>query len=109
MNRLFVRTLITVLAALLILIAVMAAVSVVGFRRSLDEWERARARQLEQTARQILVNYPDPALDVTVPEDVPLFVYDAERQLIFSNRGEGGSAVSWAAVCTRPARRASIR
>lgn len=90
MNRLFVRTLITVLAALLILIAVMAAVSVVGFRRSLDEWERARARQLEQTARQILVNYPDPALDVTVPEDVPLFVYDAERQLIFSNRGEGG-------------------
>ena len=52
-NRLFVRTLITVLAALLILIAVMAVISVVGFRRSLDEWERARMGQLEETARKI--------------------------------------------------------
>jgi len=88
-NRLFVRTLITVLAALLILIAVMAVVSVLGFRRSLDEWARTRTRQLEETARQILLHFPEPA-SVAVPEDVPLFVYDAERQLIFSNRGEGG-------------------
>jgi two-component system sensor histidine kinase BaeS len=88
-NRLFVRTLITVLAALLILIAVMAVVSVLGFHRSLDEWARARTRQLEETARQILLHFPDPA-SVAVPEEVPLFVYDAERQLIFSNRGEGG-------------------
>jgi two-component system sensor histidine kinase BaeS len=88
-NRLFVRTLITVLAALLILIAVMAAVSVVGFRRSLDEWERTRIRQLEEAARRILVNYPE-TLSFEVPEDVPLFVYNAEKQLIFSNRGEGG-------------------
>jgi two-component system sensor histidine kinase BaeS len=88
-NRLFVRTLITVLAALLILIAVMAAVSVVGFRRSLHEWERARTLQLEETARQILLYYPEVAPQVVVPDDVPLFVYDAERRLIFSNRGEG--------------------
>jgi two-component system sensor histidine kinase BaeS len=88
-KRLFVRTLIALLAALLILIVVMAAVSIVGFHRSLDEWERARILQLEETARQILVNYPEPS-PVAVPEDVPLFVYDAEGRLIFSNRGEGG-------------------
>jgi two-component system sensor histidine kinase BaeS len=87
-NRLFVRTLITVLSALLILIAVMVVVSVVGFNRSLNEWERARARQLEESARQILLKYPETA-SVSVPEDLPLFVYDAEKQLIFSNRGEG--------------------
>ncbi len=89
MKRLFVRTLITLLAALLILTAVMAAVSILGFRRSLDEWERARSLQLEKSARQILENYPEPP-PAAVPEDVPLFVYDTERRLIFSNRGEGG-------------------
>ena len=88
MNRLFVRTLITVLAALLVLIAVMAVVSVVGFSRSLDAWERARTGQLEETARRVLLDFPE-SLSVAVPEDVPLFVYDAEGQLIFSNRGEG--------------------
>ena len=88
MNRLFIRTLITVLSALLVLIAVMAGVAVVGFSRSLDVWERARIRQLEETARQILLNYPDP-ISVSVPQDVPLFVYDSGRQLLFTNRGEG--------------------
>ena len=89
MNRLFVRTLLTVLAALLILIAVMASVAVVGFRRSLDEWERTRTLQLEETARRILLSFPEIAA-VEVPDDVPIFVYDAVGQLVFSNRGEGG-------------------
>ncbi|UCF98855.1 MAG: HAMP domain-containing protein [Spirochaetaceae bacterium] len=89
MKRLFVRTLITLLSALMILIAVMAVVSVAGFRRSLDEWSRARTVQLEQAAREILVRFPGPPA-VVVPEDVPLFVYDSGKELIFSNRGEGG-------------------
>jgi len=69
-NRLFVRTLVTVLAALLVLIAVMAVVAVVGFSRSLDVWEHARNAQLEETARQILLNYPE-IQSVVVPEEVP--------------------------------------
>jgi two-component system sensor histidine kinase BaeS len=97
-NRLFVRTLITVLAALLVLIAVMGVVSVAGFRRSLDEWERAKTGQLEEIARQILGHYPDPAQELSVPEDIPLFVYDAEKNLIFSNRGEGGKRRSTGAI-----------
>jgi two-component system sensor histidine kinase BaeS len=89
-NRLFFRTLVSVLAALLVLIAIMGVVSVAGFGRSLDEWERAKTGQLEETARQVLLHYPDTAPALSVPEDIPLFVYDAERRLIFSNRGEGG-------------------
>ena len=89
MKHLFVRTLITVLAALVILVAVMAAVSVVGFQRSLGEWTRAKTLQLEEAAREILLRFPNP-VTTPVPEDVPLFVYNAREELIFSNRGEGG-------------------
>lgn len=89
MRHLFIRTLITVLAALLVLIALMAVVSVTGFRRSLDEWSRTRTDQLEEAAREILIHFPDP-VSVMIPSDVPLFVYDLQKELIFSNRGEGG-------------------
>ncbi len=89
MKHLFVRTLITVVCALVILVAVMAVVSVVGFRRSLDEWTEAKTFQLEEAAREILIRFPEP-VTTPVPEDVPLFVYNTEGQLIFSNRGEGG-------------------
>ena len=89
MKQLFVRTLITVLSALVILVAVMAVVSAAGFRRSLGEWTQAKTLQLEEVAREILLRFPDP-VTTAVPEDVPLFVYNAEGQLIFSNRGEGG-------------------
>jgi len=88
-KHLFVRTLITVVSALVILVAVMAVVSAVGFRRSLGEWTQAKTLQLEEVAREILLRFPDP-VTTPVPEDVPLFVYNAEGQLIFSNRGEGG-------------------
>ena len=89
MKHLFVRTLITVLAALVILVAVMAAFSVVGFQRSLDEWTQAKTLQLEEAAREILLRFSNP-VTTPVPEDVPLFVYNAREELIFSNRGEGG-------------------
>jgi len=88
-KHLFVRTLVTVLSALVILVVVMAVVSTVGFRRSLDEWTQAKTLQLEEAAREILLRFPDPAT-TPVPEDVPLFVYNARKELIFSNRGEGG-------------------
>jgi two-component system sensor histidine kinase BaeS len=61
----------------------------VGFQRSLDEWARAKTLQLEEAAREILLRFPNP-VTTPVPEDVPLFVYNAREELIFSNRGEGG-------------------
>ncbi len=89
MKRLFVRTLATILAALLVLVAVMAVVAVLGFRRSLDQWVQTRQRQLEEAAREILRLHPGPQ-SIDMPEDLPFFVYDANKQLIFSNRGEPG-------------------
>ena len=88
MKRLFVRTLVAVLAALLVLIAVMSSVSALGFCRSLEQWNRTRSGPLEQAAREILLRYPQ-TISVVVPENAPLFVYDADKRLIFSNRGEG--------------------
>jgi len=88
-KHLFVRTLISVISALVILVVVMAVVSAVGFRRSLEQWTQAKTLQLEEAAREILLRFPDP-VTTPVPEDVPLFVYNARKELIFSNRGEGG-------------------
>jgi two-component system sensor histidine kinase BaeS len=86
MNRLFARTLLTILGALLILVAVLAALTAVGLRRSLEEWDRARSSQLEALALQILRERP---AAVSVPDNAPLFVYDAAGNLVYSNRGEG--------------------
>ena len=86
MNRLFVRTLLTILGALVILVGVLAGLTVVGLRRSLGEWDRARGGQMEALALQILHQRP---AAVDVPGGVPLFVYDATGKLVFSNRGEG--------------------
>ena len=89
MNRLFVRTLLTFFLALLILVGVMAVVLIWAFRRSLSEWDRATEAQIEVLAGKIIARYPDISA-VEVPEDPPLFVYDAEGELIFSNREEAG-------------------
>jgi two-component system sensor histidine kinase BaeS len=89
MNRLVVRTLLAFLAALTILVAVMATASLLGFRRSVQEWDQARRAQLEALAEEILLTRPA-AADVRVTDNTPLFVYDADGALVFSNRAEGG-------------------
>lgn len=86
MNRLFVRTLLTILGALLILVALLAALSVIGLQRSIKEWDTTRRDELKAVASQILREHP---ASVSVPENVPLFVYDDAGKLVFSNRGEG--------------------
>jgi two-component system sensor histidine kinase BaeS len=90
MNRLFVRTLLTFLAALLITVAVVGGVAIWGFGRSLREWSRTRGQQAATLARQILLGGSE-AAETAVPEDTPLFVYDAQGTLVFSNRGGGGA------------------
>ena len=87
MKRLFVRTLITLLVALVILMAVMAAVAAAGYKRSLDEWTQARMRQFAAIAQEIILAFPD-SVSISIPDDTPLFVYDAHEELVFSNRGD---------------------
>jgi methyl-accepting chemotaxis protein len=89
MKRLFFRTFFTFVTALLILVAVMALASVLGFRRSLAEWSRARSLQIESVALEILKRYPE-SISVRIPENTPLFVYDSNGNLIFTNRGQAG-------------------
>ena len=86
MSGLFARTILSFVAALLALLAVLAAVFVVGFGRSLDEWERQKALEVEGYARSIVEGR---APDGPPPADTPLFVYDAGRALLWSNRGRG--------------------
>ncbi len=89
MKRLFFRTFFTFVTALLILVAVMALASVLGFRRSLAEWSQARSLQIEAAALEILKRYPE-SISVRMPENTPLFVYDSKGDLIFTNRGQAG-------------------
>ena len=86
MNRLFVRTLATILSAVLILVALLAALTILGLQRSIDEWDKTRSNQLKTLATQILRDRP---AEVTVPGNDPLFVYDANGNLVFSNRRQG--------------------
>ncbi len=86
MNRLFVRALVTILGALLILIALLAVVTTFGLRRSIGAWDLTRSTELAAAARQLL---RDPSESPEVPDNLPLFVYDRQRNLIFSNRGQG--------------------
>jgi two-component system sensor histidine kinase BaeS len=86
MNRLFARTVLTVLGALLILVVLLTALTGLGLQRSLAEWDRARGSQLQGLAVRILREGP---AAVSVPDNAALFVYDAAGKLVYSNRGEG--------------------
>ncbi len=83
---LFARTILSFAAALLALLAVLSAVFVVGFGRSLAEWERQKAFEVEGYARAILEGRTP---EGPPPQDTPLFVYDTNRALLWSNRGRG--------------------
>jgi len=86
MNRLFVRTLLTILGALLILVTLLTVGTALSLRRSVGEWDRVRLGQQETLAVRIL---REGSAAVNVPEDTPLFVFDTEGRLVYSNRGEG--------------------
>lgn len=86
MNRLFVRALATILSAVLVLAGLLTVLAVVGLQRSIEEWDAARRGQLEELAAHILRDGPG---GVTVPDNIPLFVYDEAGTLVFSNRGQG--------------------
>ncbi len=86
MNRLFVRTLFAILAALLILIVLLSALAVYGVRRSIAEWDTTRGRQLEAAALEALRTH---SAEITVPENLPLYVYDPSGALVFTNRPGG--------------------
>ncbi len=90
MNSLLGRTLLITLAVLLVFAGIMGSFLLLGYRLSARDWERDKQTGLEASARQALARHEaGEAIDITVPEHTPFFVYDEERTLIYSNRGAG--------------------
>lgn len=100
-SSMFRRTILAFFTSYLVLLLVLGSALVIGYQHSMQEWARRRTEGAEQAARQILggeVNRsPGGAstragriqdqIDRNIPEDISLFVYDAERQLLATTRG----------------------
>ena len=84
MNTLLVRTLLAFLAALLILLAIMSLILFWGFQRSLETWSRSRQTAIEELVAERLRGEEN-----TISVDGSLFIYDASKELVYSNRGRG--------------------
>lgn len=96
MTSMFRRTLATFLFTVLVIVAILALGLFSGYNRSLRAWSGERRGEVERAARALLRAQEGgdgaPAAGVyesTLPRDVPVFVYNRERQLLFSNRGTG--------------------
>ncbi len=88
MNTLFVRTFLAFTGAMVILVAIVSAILFLGFDRSLHAWSRDKeARYLGVAQRILNGNVQDPG--PVVLGDTPFFVYDVDRELVYSNRGIG--------------------
>jgi two-component system sensor histidine kinase BaeS len=86
MNTLLVRTLLAFLAALLILLGIMSLILFWGFQRSLEEWSRSKQAAVEDLVIKYLMGE-----QTSISVDVPLFIFSASKELVYSNRGRGRS------------------
>jgi two-component system sensor histidine kinase BaeS len=90
MNSLLGRTLLVTLAVLAVFSGILGGFMLLGYRASARDWERDKQAGLVAVARQALeLSAAGEAMDISVPDHTPFFVYDAERRLIYSNRGAG--------------------
>ncbi|TVR70350.1 MAG: sensor histidine kinase [Spirochaetaceae bacterium] len=87
MNSMFRLVLAAFLVTVLVILGVLALGLFSGYSRSLTAWSRERQVSVERSARQILSSPGQEA--PLLPLDVPLFIYDRDRQLVASNRGVG--------------------
>ncbi len=100
-GSMFRRTVLSFLASYIVLLLVLGIALAIGYQRSMQEWSRRRTEGAEHAARQILgsdsVRAPgaigaragriQDEIDRSIPGDIALFVYDADRQLIATTRG----------------------
>ncbi len=87
MRSLFRRTFIAFLASFAVLLVVLAGALIAGYNHSLSTWSARRVLMIEESARRILRGADE--AEQTVPQDVPVFVYDRRGTLVASNRGVG--------------------
>ena len=81
------------MAAFAILVVVQLAVYILGLNLILSGYEKSRLEQYEILAAEILAE-PEKASGMVLPGTNPFFVFSADRELVFSNRGRGRSLPS---------------
>lgn len=90
MNKLFPWLLRSFLIAFIVLVAVQLAAYIIGLNIILSGYENYQLKQYEKIAAEVLIN-PDRFNPAEAPSVSPFFVFSADRELIFSNRGRGRS------------------
>jgi two-component system, OmpR family, sensor histidine kinase BaeS len=88
MKTLFVRTLFSFIVTLLIFLVILSAFVFLGFGRSLDSWSTNKLDEVHAEIRRLL-DAPDTASNAKITDNISVFVYGPDQNLIFSNRGEG--------------------
>ncbi|SIQ19431.1 two-component system, OmpR family, sensor histidine kinase BaeS [Alkalispirochaeta americana] len=98
MTSLFRRTLGAFSLMVLLLTTILAAGLFSGYNRSITAWGRERESSVEPIVRDILTEHrkkastPEgflPEALSRLPLDVPVFIFDTDREMIYSNRGAG--------------------
>lgn len=81
------------LVAFAVLVAVQIAIDVGGIRFLLDRYRFDEEKRLSALAHSLLEN-PDLYDSGTFPYTSPFFVYDADENLVWTNRGKGRSILT---------------
>jgi two-component system, OmpR family, sensor histidine kinase BaeS len=88
MRSLFFRVLLSSVAGLVIFLVFLAGFLFLGFERSLESWSDDKLTEI-QTGIEKMLKSPEEAEEVSFPENISVFVYNVDQELVFSNRGEG--------------------
>ena len=90
MSNLFSWLLRRFITAFIILVAVQLAAYILGLNIILTGYEKNQLEQYRRLAEKILI-HPEQFDPAEAPAQGPFFVFSADKQLIFSNRGKGRS------------------
>lgn len=77
------------MAALAVFVLVVGIILFWGYNHSIAEWNREKQSGIEEYAGAVIASESLESIDYSIPADIPFFVYDADRNLLFSNRGSG--------------------
>ncbi len=67
----------------------MIAFFIWGYGISLDEWSQEKQSDIKDVVQSILENKPEGKEKISTLQDMPLFVYNLDRELVYSSRGGG--------------------
>ena len=89
MKSLFFHTIVAFMAALTVFVLIIAIILFWGYNRSIADWNQEKQNGIEEYVRAVIAAESLESIDYSIPADIPLFVYDDSRNLLYSNRGAG--------------------